>query len=123
MYWQNQRAGIRDGAKELPTRRCRLLRIPVEDRGPVWFTALQRVMHHVARHRGALSTRPDVHAAMARRMPGRRRQPHRIIERIVVIDQQRLACRNDRLSVEPPDIARRLIATRRRSLPRRVLAL
>ena len=52
-----------------------------------------------------LSARADIDAAMARRMARGRREPHRIVEREVVVDQQRLAGRHHRLAVEAPHIA------------------
>ena len=61
----------------------------------------------------------DVDAAMAGRVPGRRRQPDRVVQRVVVIDQQRLAGRDDRLAVEAPDIAGRLLAVASSPPPRR----
>src|SRR5262249_61889946 len=52
-----------------------------------------------------LPARADIDAAMARRMPWRRRQPERVVEREIVVDQQSLAGRDHRLAIKSPDIA------------------
>src|SRR5688572_32888900 len=60
---------------------------------------------------------------MARRVSRRRRQRDQVVERIIVVDEERLAGLDDRLAVEAPDIAGRVRAALRRLLPGRVFAL
>src|SRR6516165_11882424 len=90
MYRQDQRVRVGDGGKEFSPRDRRLLRIPIRLRRPVGLATLDHVMHEVAGDDGALSFREDVDATMAGRMAGRGRQRDGIVERVVVVDQNRL---------------------------------
>ena len=98
-------AGMPLTLEHWPARLRGLLGIPVEDRRPVRLAALQRVMHQVADHDRVLSARADVDAAMAGRVARRRREPERVVERKIVVDEQSLTGRDHRLAVEPPNIA------------------
>ena len=120
---QQQQARAGDLAEEAPPRRDRLLRVPIEDRRPLRLAALQGVVEEVAGDDRALAAGADVDAAMAGRMARRRSQPHRVVEREIVVDEERLAGLDDGLAVEAPDIARRVVAAPRRLLPGGVFAL
>src|SRR4029077_11640640 len=76
---------------------------------PVELATLDHVMHHVAGDDGALSPREDVDTAMARRVPGRRRQRDGVVERVVVVDQERLAGLDDRQTVIAEHLAKELL--------------
>src|SRR5690242_685479 len=103
--WQHEAAGSRHLAEKAPARTRGFVGIPIENRRPARLPALQRVMHEVANDHRMLSARADIDAAMARRMPGRRRQPERVVERKIVVNKERLTGRDHRLAVEAPDVA------------------
>src|SRR5207248_905761 len=50
-----------------------------------------------------------------------RREPDRIVQLEIVLDQKRLSRRDHRLAVEPPHIARRVLAAPGRVFPGRIL--
>ena len=81
------------------------------------------MVHQVAGHHRPLPAGLDVDAAMAGRVARSRRQPHRVIQGIVVVHQQRLARLDDRQAVIGPDVAGRLLALLRRLLPGGILPL
>src|SRR5262249_23148016 len=86
-------------------RKRRFLGIPIEDRRPARLAALQRVMQEVADDHGMLTARADIDAAMAGRMTRSRGKPKRIVERKIVIDEERLPGCGHPLAIETPDIA------------------
>src|SRR5262249_5111155 len=102
---QHEAPGPGDFTEQAPARARRLVRIPIEDRRPARLAALQSVVHKIADDDRVLPARADIDAAMARRMPWRRRQPERVVEREIVVDQQSLAGRDHRLAIKSPDIA------------------
>ncbi len=77
-------------------------------------------MHHVAGHDRAPPAGENVDAAMAGRVPRRRRQGDGVVERIIIIDQERLACFDDRQAIVPEYRAGRIAAFRVFRLPRRI---
>ena len=77
-------------------------------RRPVGLAALDRVMHEIAGDHRALALREDVDAAMAGRMPRRRRQRDGVVERVVVVDQQRLPGFHDRQAIVAEHLAGRV---------------
>jgi len=82
-------------------------------------------MHKVANDNRLLAAGADIDAAMAGRVAGRRRQPERIVELIIVIDQKRLPGRDHRLAIERPHIAAAagpIAAALGLVLPRRIFA-
>jgi hypothetical protein len=119
---QDQRIGAGDGGKELPPRQRRLLHVPIGLRRPFRFAALDRMVHQIAGNHCALPLREDVDAAMTGRMPRRRRQRDGIVQRIVVVDQQRLAGFDDRQAVVAEYRARRIGAFGILLFPDRVFA-
>ena len=80
-------------------------------------------MHEVAGHHRALALREDVDAAMAGRMPRRRRQRDRVVERIVVVDQNRLPRFHDRQAIVAKHRARRVRALGILRFPRGIFPL
>src|SRR5262249_35723763 len=102
---QHEAPGPGDFTEQASARARRLVRVPIEDRRPAWLAALQSVVHKVADDDRVLPARADIDAAMARRMPWRRRQPECVVEREIVVDQQSLAGRDHRLAIKSPDIA------------------
>src|SRR5581483_9668207 len=117
---QDQRVGVGDGGKEFPPRYRRQLRIPVRPRRPVDLAALDRVMHEIAGDHRALAPRVNVDAAMAGRMPRRRRQRDGVVERVVVVDEERLSGFHDRQAIVAEHRAGRIVAFLVLLLPHRV---
>ncbi len=92
-------------------------------RRPVRLAALDLVMHEVTGDHRALAFREDVHAAMAGRMPRRRRQRDGVVERVIVIHQQRLPGLHDRQAIIAEDGAGRIAALGVAPPPRRRIRL
>src|SRR6516164_2725875 len=72
------------------------------------------------------SVRADVDAAMAGRMAGCRRKPKRVVELIIIFDEQRLSSLNHGLAIVAPHIATTpwpIFAAFGRLLPTRIFAL
>ena len=102
---QNISAGASNLGEKLSPRSRGLRRIPVEDCRPIRLATLQGMVHEVANHDRLLSARADIDAAMVGRVAGRRLEPKRIVELIVVVDKQRLAGFDDRLAIVVKHIA------------------
>src|SRR4029078_2892543 len=81
------------------------------------------MMNDVDAHDCALPAGADVDATVVRRMTGRRREPYRVVQLKIVLDQKRLARRNHRLAIETPHIAVRVLAPAGRLFPCCVFAL
>src|SRR5205814_1016576 len=62
---------------------------------PVRLPTLDHVMHQIAGDHRAFAVREDIDAAMTGRVPRRRRQRNGVIQRVVVIDKERLASLHD----------------------------
>src|ERR1051326_7416395 len=102
---QHVAAGAGNFAEQFAPRLRGLLLVPIENGRPVRLAHLQGVMHEVADHDRVAAARADVDTAMAWRMAGRRGEGEGVVERIIVIDQQRLAGGDDWLAIIAPDVA------------------
>src|SRR5262249_19613673 len=123
MHRHYERAGTGDRGEETSARARGFLAVPVEDGRPARLAALQRMVHEVADEHRALSARSDIDATVAGRVARGRDERERIVERKIVVDQQRLAGRDHRLAVEAPHVAGRVVAALGRLLPGGVFAL
>src|SRR5687767_8241416 len=95
VHRQHERAGIGDLGEELSTRQDRLLSIPIEDRRPLRLSTLKSMMHEIACYDRSLPSGANVDTAVTGRVPGGRREPHCVIQLIIVVDEQRLASLHD----------------------------
>ena len=119
---QNQRIGVRHSGQKLAARDRRLLSIPVDPRRPVGLATLDHVVHHVAGHDRALPAGEDIDAAVAGRVPRRRRQRDGIVERVIVIHQKRLPCFHDGQAIVAEYRAGRIGAARVLGFPGRIFS-
>ena len=80
-------------------------------------------MHQIAGDHRAFAVREDIDAAMTGRVPRRRRQRNGVIQRVVVIDKERLASLHDGQAIVTKHGAGRIGALFMLSFPHGIFAL
>ena len=97
--------------------------VPIRLRRPFGLATLDNVMHEIAGHHRALALREDVDAAMTGRMPRRRRQCNGIVERVIVVNQNRLSGFHDGQAIVAKHRTGRIGALGMLGLPDRIFSL